>query len=222
MKLSRIYRLDEAVKFDQMSDEEQIDLVSRAPLKIQHFKNPCCKAQVAAVWRHLDVIKFKFIKNPCEDAQITAVEKDPTMLRFFPNAPQAVKDAAIIRIIRKAGKGEVSLLDKLPTVYDQAGKNFSDEGQLKAVTNNPDALILIIQTLKIAPSEDVQLAAVSKKGQLVIVIKNPSQKVLNVALADENFIKQPTAYENYLKKQFKDNTIMQNKWLRYAENVRSM
>jgi hypothetical protein len=222
MKLSKVYRLDEAKKPDQMTDEEQVDMVSRSPLKIQHIKDPCCKAQVEAVWRHLDVIKFKFIKNPCEGAQIVAVEKDPTMLRFFPNAPQTVKDAAIVRIIRKAGKNEVSLLDKLPTVYDQTGKSFSEEGQLKAVTNNPDAIILIIQTLKITPNEEVQLAAVSKKGQLVTVIKNPSQKVLNVALADENFIKQPTAYENYLKKQFKDNTIMQNKWSRYAENVRSM
>lgn len=222
MKLSKVYRLDEAKKPDQMTDEEQVDMVSRSPLKIQHIKDPCCKAQVAAVWRHLDVIKFKFIKNPCEEAQIVAVEKDPTMLRFFPNASQAVKNAAIIRIIRRVGKNEVSLLDKLPTVYDQTGKSFSEEGQLKAVTNNPDAIVLIVQNLKITPDEEVQLAAVSQKGELVRVIKNPTQKVLNIALADEKFIRQPTVYENYLKKQFKDNTIMQNKWMRYAENVRSM
>jgi hypothetical protein len=222
MKLAKIYRLDEAVKYDQMSDEQQVEMVRSAPFKIQHIKNPCCAAQVAAVWKHLDVIKFKFIKDPCEKAQITAVEKDPTMLRFFPNASQDVKDEAIIRIIRKVGKNEVSLLDKLPTVYDQTGKSFSDEGQLKAVTNNPDAFVLIVQNLKITPNEEVQLAAVSQKGDLVRAIKNPSQKVLNIALSDEKFIKQPTLYDNYLKREFKDNTIMMNKWLRYAENVRSM
>lgn len=222
MKLSKVYRLDEAKKPDQMTDEEQVDMVSRSPLKIQHIKDPCCKAQVAAVWRHLDVIKFKFIKNPCEDAQLTAIEKDPTMLRFFPNASQDVKDAALIRILRKLDKNEPRLLTALPVVYKQAGESFSEKGQLAAVNSEPSSIVLMIQNLKITPSEAVQLAAVSKQGDLVPMIKNPSQKVLNTALSDEKFIRLLSSYDNYVRKQFKDNAIMANKWLRYAENVRSM
>jgi hypothetical protein len=42
-------------------------------------------------------------------------------------------------------------------------------------------------------------------------------------LIDERFIiDYPTKYETFVKGYFKDNTILINKWLRYAKNVRDM
>jgi hypothetical protein len=50
-----------------------------------------------------------------------------------------------------------------------------------------------------------------------------SDEQLKEALSHELFIKRyHSAYIKFVKEHFKNNTILMNKWLRYAENIRSL
>lgn len=95
--------------------------------------------------------------------------------------------------------------------------------QERLVSENPDVLTILV-SLGINPSEDVQLTAVEQCGSFVItVLKNPIKRVVEVALVEPNFIKNwPDTYAEFVKYYFKDNTLLINKWLRYAETARTL
>jgi hypothetical protein len=72
------------------------------------------------------------------------------------------------------------------------------------------------------PSEELKLLAVSKNGSLIKGFHNPSKELLNAALTEPKFVKSEKDYNKFVKQQFKDNTVLMNKWLRYGDNMRSM
>lgn len=88
---------------------------------------------------------------------------------------------------------------------DQRFQIFADPSSIEYLTN---------------PSEDLQLTAIRNHGQYIKYIKNPTRNVITKALTDPNFVQNVQTYDPYVRKLFKDNTLMMNKWLRYAENVR--
>jgi hypothetical protein len=72
-------------------------------------------------------------------------------------------------------------------------------------------------------SNKVKLAAVKHMGMNLTLIPNPTPEMIKIGLTDEEFIMDyPDEYERTVKNIFKSNTIMMNKWLRYAENVGNM
>jgi hypothetical protein len=69
-------------------------------------------------------------------------------------------------------------------------------------------------------SNKVKLAAVKHMGMNLTLIPNPTPEMIKIGLTDEEFIMDyPDEYDRTVKHIFKNNTIMMNKWLRYAENV---
>jgi hypothetical protein len=58
-----------------------------------------------------------------------------------------------------------------------------------------------------------------KAGGMVVA----TDQQLKEVLSHELFIKRyKVSYDKFVKNYFKDNSIMVNKWLRYAENIRSI
>lgn len=70
------------------------------------------------------------------------------------------------------------------------------------------------------PPENLKLVAVSKNGELIKRLPNPSTELLNAALTEPKFIKNEKSYTKFVKMYFKDNALLMNKWLRYANNIR--
>jgi hypothetical protein len=72
-------------------------------------------------------------------------------------------------------------------------------------------------------TDPVKVAACKSEGVNILHINNPTPDMVKAALTEPMFIDQePELYEQFVKKHFKSNSIMMNKWLRYAENVRNM
>jgi hypothetical protein len=74
---------------------------------------------------------------------------------------------------------------------------------------------------------DMQLALLTnpnhqgQTGMSIISVTDPKDR--KRVLTDERLINmQPDKYAEIVKDWFKDNTILMNKWLRYAENIRNM
>jgi len=59
------------VDYNNMSEQEQIEVVSRNGILIQHIKNPSLEVQLTAVSQNGSAIRF--VKNPSEQVQITAI-----------------------------------------------------------------------------------------------------------------------------------------------------
>ncbi|MCK9369634.1 hypothetical protein M0R04_06980 [Candidatus Dojkabacteria bacterium] len=93
--------------------------------------------------------------------------------------------------------------------------NPSEAVQLAAVIDRG----YVIKYIK-NPLESVQLKVVNLRVHNIVCIKNPTQKVLLVALKNQEFIESQTIYDNFVKKQFANNTILMKKWLRYGEAMR--
>lgn len=72
------------------------------------------------------------------------------------------------------------------------------------------------------PSPKVQLIAVTKNPIAILSITNPTPEAASVVLTNEDFINNSRHYEYFVRKYFKDNTVLMNKWLRYAENIKEL
>jgi hypothetical protein len=73
------------------------------------------------------------------------------------------------------------------------------------------------------PDEELQLLAIDLTSAPIMYIKNPTQTVTNQVLRDDDFIiSSPNAYKNFVKRIFKGNNILINKWIRYCSNVRDL
>lgn len=108
----------------------------------------------------------------------------------------------------------------------------SEAVQLAAVEESPGAISYLLDADE-TPSEAVQLAAVKGYGETLIELHNYgikiSKQVLHAGLTEHNFIHvdddnnpHMMSYDDFVKQYFKDNTVLMNKWLRYAKNVREM
>jgi hypothetical protein len=78
-------------------------------------------------------------------------------------------------------------------------------------------LVKFSQVINVLPTMDRirQL----KAGDMVVA----TDQQLKEVLSHELFIKRyEVSYDKFVKDYFKDNTVMVNKWLRYAENIRSL
>jgi hypothetical protein len=78
-------------------------------------------------------------------------------------------------------------------------------------------LVKFSQVINVLPTRDRirQL----KAGDMVVA----TDQQLKEVLSHELFIKRyEVSYDKFVKDYFKDNTVMVNKWLRYAENIRSL
>jgi hypothetical protein len=103
------------------------------------------------------------------------------------------------------------------TIFFDHGLTVPENVIELAVSKQPDNIKHIPN-----PSEELKLAAVKKRGILIKSCKNPSKELLNTALTEPKFIKNEKHYNKFVKQHFKDNTVLMNKWLRYAKNVREM
>jgi hypothetical protein len=95
-------------------------------------------------------------------------------------------------------------------------KNPSEVVQLAAVGNNGYAIRHIKN-----PSEAVQLAAIGNNKLALRWVINPTQLAIRTTLTDQRLIDDYMFYEDVVKKLFKDNSLLMNKWLRYGKAMRS-
>jgi hypothetical protein len=106
----------------------------------------------------------------------------------------------------------LNILD--PTVYN----HLTHEKQLEIVKWNGCGIKHIDNQ-----TEDLQVAAVKQNANAIWSIRTPCTKVLSIVLSNEELIiTDPDSYIEMVLSLYDDNTVMVNKWLRYAENVRSM
>lgn len=66
---------------DYLSEECQIEIISKFPWKIDNITNPSIKVQLAAVRRHGWIIAS--IKDPPLEVQKEAIKQDPTSLIYI-------------------------------------------------------------------------------------------------------------------------------------------
>lgn len=72
-------------------------------------------------------------------------------------------------------------------------------------------------------TDAVKLAACKSEGVNIVHIDNPSPDMIKAALTEPMFVDQePELYSQIVHKYFKGNSIMINKWLRYAQNMRDI
>jgi hypothetical protein len=131
-------------------------------------------------------------------------------------------DDELIEEITAVGTPIKKVLDVVGTV--------SKRVQLAAVEHWPNEINELIKYNEAPIDEDVKMAAVKTYGGAIVWIPNPSNELLKVALVDPTFInlRQATQngivspYDSFVKEHFKNNSILMNKWLRYAQNIRDL
>lgn len=69
-------------------------------------------------------------------------------------------------------------------------------------------------------TDNIKLAAVKLHGANIEYITNPTTEQLTTALTEKQFVKWDFVYDKFVKIYFKDNTLLMNKWLRYAKGIR--
>ena len=175
------YDIDNQEKdINELSEQEQIELIKKDPWVIEDISNPsevvqlatierepyCIisifdppeKVQLAAIEKNPSLIDS--IVYPTEKVQLTVVEKDPSLIEYIKNPSEQVQLAAVM--------GCGSTIEYI--------KNPSEQVQLAAVNRNASNIRYIKN-----PSEQVQLAAVEKKPYSIKYIGNPTEKVLDYA-----------------------------------------
>ena len=74
-------------------------------------------------------------------------------------------------------------------------------------------------------TEPEMLAVVKEYGGSILTFYHrPTvpNNVISSALTEPAFIHQVDTYNDFVKTYFKDNVVLCNKWLRYADNIRGM
>jgi hypothetical protein len=70
------------------------------------------------------------------------------------------------------------------------------------------------------PSEAVQLAAIELNPHNIVNIKKPTPAAIKAALTSPLLINLPRFFEDAVRRTFKNNQLLMNKWLRYGEVMR--
>lgn len=95
---------------------------------------------------------------------------------------------------------------------------------VKKLLTTTSSINSVVQKLSIAGfkfSKELQQIAIDRNPFNISYIKDPNPEVLKHALASNEFITGwPETYDDTVKRVFKDNALLMNKWLRYAKNVR--
>jgi hypothetical protein len=100
-------------------------------------------------------------------------------------------------------------------------RSMSLPEQIAAIKKKPSDFAYILD-INSNPPDELKLAAVQGHGGWIEHIQNPTEEMIKAALIEPNFVGNEIKYDPYIKKLFKGNSIMCNKWLRYAKNVREM
>jgi hypothetical protein len=140
---------------------------------------------------------YEIAKTPSD---IEFVSRDGNNIRFIDNPIEAVQLAAVTQYY-----GAIRHI-----------KNPSEAVQLAAI----DQYYWAITHIK-NPSEAAQIAVINANVWAIRYIDNPTTKVLLIALKDSEFINDKEEYDNFIKWQFANNTLLMKKWLRYGETMRN-
>lgn len=109
---------------------------------------------------------------------------------------------------------------KIANLESELQKPKSDDFIYDAITT---CGVIQLQFIHRELSPELQMRLVSWNGKCIEYLHNPTNEVVKVALTSEPFIKYwHSAYENFVKRHFKDNTVLMNKWLRYRDNMREI
>ena len=152
------------------SEEVQLAAVNKNGYAIRDIKNPTEKVQLAAINQNDDA--FKYIKNPSEKVQLAAVNKNGTAIEYIFDKGIIPSEDVQLAAVNKEGYAIYFIIKN--------GIVPSEKVQLAAVNEDSNAIYFIIKK-DIIPSEEVQLAAVNNFGYAIQYIKNPSEKVKQLA-----------------------------------------
>lgn len=104
---------------------------------------------------------------------------------------------------------------KLDDIFTSIRQQSEDQ-QIETVTRRPAE----IQKLD-DPSPAVQIAAVKSKPAVALLLKKPTQEVIDHTLINKEVIRDfPNGYERFIRKVYPGNELMQRKWIRYADKIR--
>lgn len=158
---------EEIAEFDEMPEDEQIQLVTHRSRAIRSITDPSEAVQLAAVKGY--GLTIQYIENPSEAVQLAAVTENGAALQHIKDPSEAVKLAAV--------KDDGHAIEYI--------NDPSEEIQLAAVMNDPDSIGYIKD-----PSEKTKLAAVERNWYAITYIKDQSPALQILAV-----IKNPDALE---------------------------
>lgn len=82
--------------------------------------------------------------------------------------------------------------------------------------------INILRDINRPLSPDLQKRLIARNTMAITSINNPDKLIVSKSLTDPEFIQFKVTYDDFVKEYFKDNSVLMNKWLRYADNIREM
>jgi PP-loop superfamily ATP-utilizing enzyme len=207
--------IPDGVIHGNMSKEEQLAVIkTRGQLlkdMIKAGNEISEEVQLAAVRKKINALKILLKANivPSEAVQLAAVKRNPKNIIALIKSNIHPSETVLLNVI--AGS----------KVY-RMGSHY-----IRELCKIPDLTAKVIET--ILDDNMAFLPWVIQSGNTL------TPEMLRRVLTDEKFIKQQhwrnrsngrstSAYEydDFVKKYFKDNTILMNKWLRYAQNIREL
>jgi len=115
---------------------------------------------------------IEYIQKPSEKVQLAAVNKNGTAIEYIFDKGIIPSEDVQLAAVNKEGYAIYFIIKN--------GIVPSEKVQLAAVNEDSNAIYFIIKK-DIIPSEEVQLAAVNNFGYAIQYIKNPSEKVKQLA-----------------------------------------
>lgn len=114
------------------------------------------------------------------------------------------------------------IVEYLNQLIDDNVLNDSIVKELISVSGGPTIKNLCLSKYNI--SKELQQSIIDQNIYYILwLITPPDPDVLKQCLMSDRFIiNYRDGYETLVKRQFKDNSVLLNKWLRYAENVRKL
>jgi hypothetical protein len=105
--------------------------------------------------------------------------------------------------------------------------SWDQKSQLEYVKDKPSKLWSLINTEDVQPTRVVQSYCVLRTWQCIYyIIDDPclslTKEAENSLFSNQDFIETNELYDEIVHKYFKDNSILMNKWLRYAKNMREL
>lgn len=160
---------------EEMTEEEQVELVKKNALFIQDIENPSEKVQLAAIKKNIYV--FKSIKNPTFRVQLEAVKRVGTMIQYIKEPEKEIKKEAVqadgisIQYIIEPNEELKTLAVQQNGLAINYIKNPSENIQLAAVKQNPDAIMRINRATKRTQLHVFFSYAEQKKAEIYSMMK---------------------------------------------------
>lgn len=103
----------------------------------------------------------------------------------------------------------------LGNVTDPKRRAVRAQKWLEIIQNNPSEIQFIED-----PTEEMQMAAVTQSPVMIVTIKQPTQRVIDYIISNEQFMKKhPARYRNIVMK-YVPNELLRKKWLRRIDMVK--